>query len=116
MNILMIMSGGFLGAILRYAVSQYFNKHELQYSTFIVNVSGSFILGVCVGLSMSNEWYLFFSVGMLGAYTTFSTMSKELFELIKDRKFFIVTAYITTIVILGVGSTAIGISIGFWLH
>lgn len=112
----MIMSGGFLGAVLRYAISQYFNKHTFPYSTFIVNVSGSFILGICTGLSMSNEWYLFFSVGMLGAYTTFSTMTKELFECIKDRKFFIVMTYITTIVILGLGSTAIGIGIGFWLN
>jgi CrcB protein len=51
------------------------------YGTFVINVSGSFILSLFAALALQfgwiDEWRLFFAVGFVGAYTTFSTFEFE---------------------------------------
>ena len=89
-QILLIGLGGCLGAIARYLITVYFSKFKLfPLATFIINISGSFLLGVLAG----NEWLsvsisLFIGTGFLGAYTTFSTMNFELFTLKQNRTTF----------------------------
>lgn len=80
-----VAMGGALGASLRYIVSelalQAFGK-GFPYGTLIVNVSGSFIMGVLFtalqsGLLGSEPWRPWIGIGFLGALTTFSTFSMD---------------------------------------
>ena len=76
--------GGFLGAVLRYWISGWvysFYRTDFPLGTLLVNIVGSFVLGILVGLSdhhiLNPNIRLFMTIGLMGAFTTFSTFSYE---------------------------------------
>lgn len=93
MTYLLIGIGGFLGANARYLVAVWVAERlgsVFPYGTLIINVSGSFMMGflegaIAEGILVHPNWRLFFAIGFLGAYTTFSTFSFENFMLIQER-------------------------------
>jgi CrcB protein len=78
--------GGMLGALARYALTvllaPLLTRTGFPWATLLINVSGSFALGVIAALAARNvispEWRAAVGVGFLGAYTTFSTFSVDL--------------------------------------
>jgi len=84
--------GGFIGAILRAYTAGIVNhafKHDIPFGTLTVNLIGSFILGILIGLiqfSIIQNPYVksLLTTGMMGAFTTFSTFAVESFFLIKN--------------------------------
>ncbi len=91
---LLIALGGAIGTILRY----YFSNIDYKYSvgvfpfgTFIVNITGSFLIGFLWGLServiFPSKLRMFTFVGILGGYTTFSTFGLESFNLLRDGEY-----------------------------
>lgn len=92
MNILIIAIGGAVGAVARYGVSLWVGQRwgrGFPLGTFIVNVSGSFLIGLLMTLMAEKvlvdpRWRLLLVVGFLGAYTTFSTFEYETGALLKD--------------------------------
>ena len=78
--------GGMLGALARYALTALLTpllaRTGLPWATLLINVSGSFALGLLAALAarsaVSPEWRAAIGVGFLGAYTTFSTFSVDL--------------------------------------
>lgn len=83
--ILAVAAGGALGAVARFLVSSgagYLFGYGFPFGTLIVNVLGSFALGVLIQVtalawSPSAEVRAFVVVGVLGAFTTFSTFSLD---------------------------------------
>ncbi|MGP7815863.1 fluoride efflux transporter FluC [Niallia sp. 01092] len=84
-----IAAGGFLGSISRFALINFLKKrwtYSIPIPTIIVNLSGSFFLGVLVSIHAAETFYFLFGVGFLGAYTTFSTLSMEAIQLFRSKK------------------------------
>jgi CrcB protein len=88
-KLLIVGLGGFVGANARYLVGEWAQEKwgaGFPYGTFLINVTGSFILGLFATLSLSlswrPEWRLFVAIGFVGAYTTFSTFEYESIQLI----------------------------------
>ncbi|UOQ92391.1 fluoride efflux transporter CrcB [Halobacillus shinanisalinarum] len=88
-KVLLVGVGGFVGAGLRFAISQFVNKKyslNLPVATLIVNLVGSFLLGFLIGSEVTEPIYLLCGVGLMGSFTTFSTFKLEGIQLhIKKR-------------------------------
>lgn len=89
LNIIWILIGGGLGAVVRAAITDYWNSHyqtSLPIATLIVNLLGSAIIGILFGLSIHNPLVSNLIItGFLGGLTTFSTLSKELVEMLTTK-------------------------------
>lgn len=91
-QLLAVAAGGALGALLRYGVS--LGVHGLlgrgfPYGTLTVNVTGSFAMGLLYVLllersALAPEWRLALLVGLLGAFTTFSSFAIETLVLVEE--------------------------------
>jgi len=102
------MLGGAIGSALRYGLGAWIQNlfgPAFPWSTFIINVTGSFAIGVVLRLSfegvLSPEMRLLFAVGVLGGYTTFSTFSWEALTLVQQGEWVKALAYVLGSVILG---------------
>ena len=80
----MVFLGGGLGSALRFVITKVLNKFplEIPYGTFTVNIVGSLLLGLILGISLksgalSNNTMLFLATGFCGGFTTFSTFTFE---------------------------------------
>lgn len=90
MNFLFVGVGGFIGSILRYAISliSLDTKSGFPVKTFFINLAGSFLIGLIVALvgrykNIDENLVLFLKVGICGGFTTFSSFALETVELIQ---------------------------------
>jgi len=105
---LLVMLGGAIGAALRYGLGAWVQGlwgPGFPWSTFLINITGSFLIGLVLRLSlegaMSPEWRLFLAVGLLGGYTTFSTFSWETLTLVQQGEWLKAFLYVAGSVVLG---------------
>jgi fluoride exporter len=117
--LLLIGAGGFIGSVARYLTQQGISKIlpiVFPFGTFIVNITGCFLIGVLYAFSdrnnvLSNEWRLFLTTGFCGGFTTFSTFSMESYSLIREEQYFYFALYAGLSVVLGILATFLGIAI-----
>ena len=107
MSILLIGLGGFIGAISRYLVGVFINDIGLNsnISTLLVNITGSFLMGILFyffSTSSSDFYKMFFIIGFLGSFTTFSAFSLDAMNLFLASEYFNFFIYITLSVILSI--------------
>ena len=111
--------GGFLGAIARYTLGAYIGgRYGIRFplGTFVINVSGSFLIGLTLTLlartTASAYWRYLFPIGFIGAYTTFSTFEYETLRAIQDGQ--LMTGLLNVALSLVVGFIAVwaGAAIG----
>ncbi|MEW5745769.1 MAG: fluoride efflux transporter CrcB [Nitrospirota bacterium] len=115
-NFLIVGIGGFFGAAARYAVALWVGQkwgRTFPLGTFVVNVSGSFLIGLLMAVSLERfmvnpQWRLLLSVGFLGAYTTFSTFEYETGMLIKDGEWLIAALNVACSVVAGFAALKAG--------
>ncbi|MFJ7725743.1 fluoride efflux transporter FluC [Neobacillus sp. NPDC097160] len=114
-EILLVSAGGFLGAISRFVASkqiQTWNKTSFPAGTLAVNLIGSFLLGLLVGMQVKGELYALFGIGYMGAFTTFSTMMLESEQLIHTKKNKLFYSYMIISYIIGIALAFCGLIIG----
>lgn len=111
--------GGFLGAVARYALGSYIGgRYGVRFplGTFVINVSGSFLLGLILTLltrtTASAYWRYLIPIGFIGAYTTFSTFEYETLRAIQDGQ--LMTGLLNVALSLFVGFIAVwvGVEVG----
>jgi len=119
-NALAVALGGALGATLRYAVAELVPQHvkaDFPYHTLLVNLTGAFLLGVVMTLAVEREavshwWRLFLGVGVLGGFTTFSTLAFETVELAREGAMVAAFANAAGSLVAGLIAVMAGIYVG----
>src|SRR5215212_2146640 len=115
--VVLLAVGGGAGANARYwfgrLVAWAQGPVEFPWATFLINVSGSVVLGLVAAAYLGHpdparrNWYLFLGTGFCGGFTTFSTFSLETLELVRDGRPWTATAY-------ALGSVGAGL-LGVWV-
>jgi fluoride exporter len=112
-NFLLVGLGGALGSMLRYAAYLFITTKHFPAATLLVNILGSFIIGLVLALSVKDEtfvnsWKLFLATGICGGFTTFSAFSAENVALLQNGKYFMALLYIALSIVLGIGAAWLG--------
>ena len=115
-KILYVGIGGFIGSALRYIISLYAPKlfgTQLPYGTLIVNVVGGIMIGLIMELSLANnnispELRLFFTTGIVGGFTTFSTFSYETINLFSAGSYLLGSLNVCLNLFLSLGCVILG--------
>ncbi len=104
-----VLAGAGLGGLARYIagtwiMARYGGRFPL--GTLIINVSGSFLVGVLMTLMTERlqphpNWRLFLVVGVLGGYTTFSSFEYEIFQAVREGARWMGMLYMTGSVVFG---------------
>lgn len=105
----MVGIGGALGSILRFWLGSYVGSRfgsRFPYGTFVINVSGSFLIGVILTVlaektNWSPNWRYLIPIGFIGGYTTFSAFEYETFRLFQDGQVLSAALNVTLSVIVG---------------
>ncbi len=120
MQLLAIGVGGALGALLRYWTStgvHHLLGRDFPYGTLTVNVLGSLLIGLLSvvmldRLSVGPEWRAGLLIGLLGAFTTFSTFSLDTLNLIEQGAMFKALLNVTASVVLCLAAVWVGVILG----
>ncbi len=123
--LLLAAAGGAIGAGGRYLVNVGVGRligvtAAFPWPTFVVNVVGSFLMGVVIGLlalkfSGSTEIRTFIATGILGGFTTFSAFSADVVALLDRSDTGLAFVYILASVLLAVAGLLAGLSIVRWV-
>lgn len=117
--------GGAVGAVLRYAVSVCVQGQAkgngFPYGTLVVNVIGCLLIGLLSQTAatsgrFTSEGALFLLVGTLGAFTTYSTFSKDVVDLWQNGRVAVALIDVGVHVVLGLTAVAGGYELGRFLQ
>lgn len=112
----LVAVGGAIGAVLRYAISYTIASSEFPWSTLMVNVVGSFALGILSVMAINNlvskDATLLLGVGLLGAFTTMSTFSFETVDLLKNDQYILALTYSSLSFLLCIVCAFVGWELG----
>jgi len=121
LRLLIVGAGGFIGSVLRYLLSgasqSLFATARFPIGTMAVNLSGCFVIGLVSYLAearyaLDGLTRLFLVVGVLGGYTTFSTLSNESLALLRGGDFALGALNVVTQVVGGLGLAWLGRTAG----
>ena len=111
-NIILVAIGGAIGSVCRYLVSG-LNVTSFPWGTFVVNVLGSLIIGLAVGLVnrgiASPEMKLLLVTGFCGGFTTFSTFANESLGFVKTGDVLMAALYAGVSVAIGIMAVWLGL-------
>lgn len=100
MLLLCLAAGGALGTVARFALIGWFQDHAADgfpWGTLAVNTAGSLLIGFVLrmldAVSVTPEMRGFLTVGLLGGFTTFSTYTWEVLNLVRDGRWHAAGAY-----------------------
>lgn len=101
MSYFWIALGGALGAISRYGIQQWITVKNYPWSTFLINILGSFIIGWLAAKAEQSDFWAregkwLGMVGFCGGFTTFSSFALENMQLIRNGNVYSALVYILT--------------------
>ncbi len=118
MKFLYIALGGGMGAVLRYLMTVFGNSlsaYKFPWGTLMVNLLGSFLIGLAWGYSQRFQWsenfFLFLFTGLFGGFTTYSSFALESVMLFKNNEAFFGISYLFLSLFFGILLVYIGMSI-----
>jgi CrcB protein len=114
---LAVMIGGALGAVSRFIIGSLILRSyagTFPLPTFVINVTGSFLIGVLMTLfqnraNLQVNWRIFLVTGILGGYTTFSSFEWEALMTLRSGEAGIGFLYLALSVVLGLGCAWLGL-------
>ncbi|MCM1319498.1 MAG: fluoride efflux transporter CrcB [Muribaculaceae bacterium] len=115
-ELIAIFLGGGVGSVLRYGVQELMHEritaYHFPWATFTVNVVGSLLIGLFYALSarlhLSVEVRLLLTAGLCGGFTTYSTFSNDILEMLRSGHLLPVLVYIFLSLLLGVSACFLG--------
>lgn len=115
MGVVYVALGGAVGAAARYGITGWVHRWApatFPWGTLAVNVMGSLLLGFAYryleATTVSAETRQFVTIGLLGAFTTFSTFSYEAVALLQDGEWPRALAYVFGSVVVGLAAVFVG--------
>jgi len=102
-SLIYILAGSTFGLILRMFIKSIYERGKLFSLNYIliVNILSSLFLGAFISLNITNKnLLLFFSIGFLGCFSTFSSFIYQLFSLIQKRKYLRSVTYYVEVFVL----------------
>ena len=120
LNLLLVAAGGAAGSVLRYQVGLWSLRllgPSFPWGTMIVNVAGSFAIGLLAELiarrlNSSEEMRLLLVTGLLGGFTTFSAFSLDTMSLMERGATAAAVSYMVASVVLSLGAALGGLALG----
>lgn len=115
-QLLLVFLGGGLGSALRYLISKSLNFETafIPFGTFTVNILGSLLLGLILGIAAKSDIFfsnivLFLAVGFCGGFTTFSSFAFENQALLRTGDYLNFFFYTFGSIILGILAVFLGL-------
>ena len=124
-NCLIVMAGGALGTLARYVVSVLALpiSRDLPWGTILINVVGSFVIGLFGTLTLARGRYplpeevrLLVMIGFCGGFTTFSSFSLQTLDLLREGAMLRAAVNVAASVALCVGAVAAGHAVAAQLN
>lgn len=117
MELFIVALGGALGAVCRYLAGNAISKavgSALPWGTFLINLGGCFAMGLLMTVIVEREllpaaWRLFFCVGLLGGFTTFSSFGYEALMLLAEGNILAAAGYAGGSVVFGLVAAGVGV-------
>jgi CrcB protein len=98
------------GALARAEAGRRWNRHEgLALGTMVVNITGSFLLGLLADMSPAALTVI--GVGALGAFTTFSSFARDAVALAEQHRLPLAAIYVGASSLVGIAAAAAGIAV-----
>lgn len=118
-SMIIVGIGSFIGGSLRYVTSTMMKNvcgQDLPWGTLTVNLLGCLVFGLIFALfskyaTTSSPWYLLFTTGICGGFTTFSTFANESMQMLQSGNIGGFIGYVSTSVIGGIAL----IGLGYWI-
>ena len=117
---LLVAVGGAIGSVLRYGTGVFGGtlwRNSFPLGTLLINIVGSLVMGLFIGLmarllpTWQSDARLFFAVGVLGGFTTFSSFSLDAISMIERGDVLLATLYVVLSVAIAVPALYIGLII-----
>ena len=115
----MVMVGGSCGAVCRFALSSLikrFNATEFPIATLLINMIGSFLIGLLTAAHPGNFNQLLLGTGFMGGFTTFSTFQMENVTLFQKMNYFMLSVYVLCSFVICILLSILGLHLGHFLN
>jgi CrcB protein len=111
-----LLGGG--GAVTRFALDSMIGRRastEFPLGTFVINMTGAFVLGVLTGAGLASTTLFLIGTGFLGSYTTYSTWIFESEQLVSDGEYALAALNLLLSAVAGFGFALVGWELGIAL-